>query len=100
LREGVPGRQSYGELIEEARELLKSRDSATGKTRKFNLDSTVLTEDGSIPTDEDIDDFFNQQQQEYQALKGYRSSARKQLAKLKLAPEDEDLLLALRYNAD
>ena len=57
MRESVGGSRSHYRVIDDLQNELKKKD-ASGKVYKYNLDSTTLTEDGSIPTDSDIDAFF------------------------------------------
>jgi hypothetical protein len=49
LREGV-GSGTYAALTDRVQSMLKEK-GLDGKTRKYNLDTTVLTDDGSTPTD-------------------------------------------------
>lgn len=94
-REGNPGGKTYSELLDSARELVKSK-SPQGKG-KFKLDSTVLTEDGSVPTDEQIDEFFDQQQKEAKFLQNVKEQSKKQIKKTNFEePEDEDTYLAIK----
>ena len=98
MREGVGSNRTYLELLSDVRNMMKQKD-ASGKT-KFNLDTTVLTEDGSIPTDKDIDDFFDNQVKEFEALRDIKTASKKQLKQINFdKKEDEDLFLALKYNA-
>lgn len=99
MRESVGGSRSHYRVIDDLQNELKKKD-ASGKVYKYNLDSTTLTEDGSIPTDSDIDAFFAEQKKEYKKLMDFKSSSKDQLRKLGLAPEDEDLFLALKFNTE
>ena len=99
MRESVGRSRSHYRVMDDIQNELKKKD-ASGKVYKYNLDSTTLTEDGSIPTDEDIDTFFTEQKKEYKKLMDLKSSSRDQLRKLNLKPEDEDLFLALKFNTE
>lgn len=77
---------------------LKKKDK-DGKIRKYNLDSMAITEDGSVPTDADIDEFFRLQKQEYAKLVANKKSAKDQLKAMDLDQDEESTFLALRMNA-
>lgn len=97
MREGVGSNKSYSELLDNLQVMLKERDSE-GRT-KYGLDSTTLTNDNSVPTDKDIDDFFEEQHEEYDNLRKFKKVSKKQLDSLAFEDkEDEDLFLALKYN--
>lgn len=99
MRESVGGTKNHYQIMDDIRNELKRTDSS-GKVRKYNLDSTTLTDDGSIPTDQNIDTFFDNQKQEYSKLIATKQASKKQLRELSLDPKDEDLFLALKYNAE
>lgn len=97
MREGVGSNKNYSELLDNLQAMLKERDSE-GRT-KYGLDSTTLTNDNSVPTDKDIDDFFEEQHEEYDNLRKFKKVSKKQLDSLAFEDkEDEDLFLALKYN--
>lgn len=99
MRESIGGSRSHYRVMDDIQNELKKKD-ASGKVYKYNLDSTTLTEDGSIPTDADIDAFFTEQKKEYKKLMDLKSSSKEQLKKLNIKPEDEDLFLALKFNTE
>lgn len=89
---------TYLDMLDRIGNMLKQKGS-DGKTTQYNLDTTVLTKDGSIPKDTDIDEFINEQREEYNNLISHKKQSAKQLNELNLDVEDEDLLLALSWNA-
>lgn len=99
----IRGRQVSDEnmfdFLNRMRDELKKKDK-DGKVRKYNLDTAAITEDGSIPTDEDIDKFFDAQMQEYQKIAANKVAAKNDLKQLNLSNDDESLYLALRLNAE
>lgn len=97
VREGVSN-GTYLDMLDRIGNMLKQKGS-DGKTTQYNLDTTVLTKDGSIPKDTDIDEFINEQRKEYNNLISHKKQSAKQLNELNLDVEDEDLLLALSWNA-
>ena len=58
IREGV-NNGTYLDMLDRISNMLKQKGS-DGKTTQYNLDTTVLTKDGSIPKDTDIDEFINE----------------------------------------
>lgn len=97
VREGMSN-GTYLDMLDRIGNMLKQKGS-DGKTTQYNLDTTVLTKDGSIPKDTDIDEFINEQREEYNNLISHKKQSAKQLNELNLDVEDEDLLLALSWNA-
>lgn len=97
IREGM-NNGTYLDMLDRISNMLKQKGS-DGKTTQYNLDTTVLTKDGSIPKDTDIDEFINEQREEYNNLISHKKQSAKQLNELNLDVEDEDLLLALSWNA-
>lgn len=97
VREGMSN-GTYLDMLDRIGNTLKQKGS-DGKTTQYNLDTTVLTKDGSIPKDTDIDEFINEQREEYNNLISHKKQSAKQLNELNLDVEDEDLLLALSWNA-
>jgi len=98
MREGV-GSENYNQVLDRIQNQFKNRDE-NGIVNKYNLNTSVLTEDGSIPTDQDIDDYFNNQREEYAKLVATRKASTKKLKALKLSGEDQDTYLSLLYNAE
>lgn len=98
IRRGAGSTRNYNELLDDLQELLLKRD-ASGKTHRFALDTSVLTEDSSVPSDDDIKKFIQQQKIEYNNLKHLKNKSSNQLKQLNLSAEDEDTFLALKYNA-
>lgn len=98
IREGV-NRGTYSDLLDRIGSMIKDK-GPDGKTRKYNLDTTLFGENDEAPTDEDIDNFIKDQKREYNRLIAHKKRASEQLKKLGLEQEDEDLLLALQLNAE
>lgn len=97
VREGMSN-GTYLDMLNRIGNMLKQK-GPDGRTTRYNLDTTVLTKDGSIPSDTDIDEFINEQREEYNNLISHKKQSAKQLNELNLDAEDEDLLLALSWNA-
>lgn len=98
MREGI-GSENYNQVLDRIQNQFKNRDE-NGIVNRYNLNLSVLTEDGSVPTDQDIDDYFNNQREEYDKLAATRKGSAKKLKALKLSGEDQDTYLSLLYNAE
>lgn len=98
IQSGLGSSSNYEEILESARRELKSKDK-NGKLR-YGLDSTVLTADGSVPSDKDIDDYIDDQISEYSAVKRSQKKINSNIAKGKYSfktPEDKNLYTALYH---
>lgn len=100
VREGLPSGRAWTEALDELKKELKTV-GPDGKTKKYNLDATVLT-DGQTPATEDqVDEHIEEQKKEAVAMIGYSREMRKKLQNVEdLSDDDADLYMALGYNAN
>lgn len=92
------GRNNYIETIESLRQQMLKHDK-DGKIAAAGADLTAITEDGSVPTDKDINDYFDNQIREFDKLWGTRKKLSKPLSKSNVDPKDYNTYIALRHQA-
>lgn len=98
LREGLPSGNTWHEALDILGEELKSV-GPDGKTRKYNLDATALTDGETPATNEAVDEFIKEQKEESKKLFNYRKAMLNKTKNLGLPAEDLDLFLSLGYSA-
>lgn len=96
LREGLPSGRTWNEALDILANELKTV-KADGKTRNYNLDPLVLTDGQTIPTNEDVDAFIEEQKSNADQLSAFYKVFQKTLKKnnISVPEEDQDLYAAL-----
>lgn len=92
------GRENYMAALERIQTMMKDHDK-DGKLAIAPLNLGAITEDGSIPTDQEIDQYFDTQRWAFDDLWGSRTKLAKGLASSDIADEDKNKYIALRHQA-
>lgn len=92
------GRDNYMQTLDRLQMMMKDHDK-DGKLSVGNANLRAITEDGSVPTDQEIDEYFDTQRWAFDDLWGSRKKLAKGLDNSGIAEEDKNKYIALRHQA-
>lgn len=92
------GRDNYLQTLDRLQIMMKDHDK-DGKLSVGKANLRAITEDGSIPTDQEIDEYFDTQRWAFDDLWGSRKKLSKGLESAGIPEEDKNTYIALRHQA-